>query len=66
MVNPRFKLYKALGLSLTQVAEIKTAVGAYMDANDNKQELDPAAVRALHPKLADERVWNSLLELMTS
>ena len=60
MRNPRADPLKVLGVNAAAYAAAKTAALAYLDANANLGDVDEAAVRATHPLLVTERVWNHL------
>ena len=58
MRNPRAKLAKVLGVTAVDFQAARDAVAAYLDAHDGDEEVDEAALRAVHPLLANLRVWN--------
>ena len=58
--NPRAKIAKLLGKSATDLQAAEDAVLAYCDAHDDQAQLDDKDVRAVHPLLTDERVWNEV------
>jgi hypothetical protein len=57
MRNPRAKWWRVLGVTQADADAAKAAVLAYLDAHDNEEEIEEAALRAVHPALANERVW---------
>ena len=59
-LNPRAKNYRVLGLTLGQWDAAKAAVTAFLDLNDDKEELAEAAVRAALPAAVSDRAWNEL------
>ena len=60
MRNPRANPVKVLGVSPAAYAAARTAVLAFLDANDAQENVDEAAARATHPLLVADRVWNQL------
>lgn len=64
MRNPRAKWYRMLGLTQSEANDIKAALLAYLDARDDQAEIPDAALRAVHPKLTDDRVWNEARKLV--
>lgn len=60
MRNPLAKANLVLAVTDVDWSAIKTAVQTYLTTNADKPEVDEATVRALHAKLADDRVWNEV------
>jgi len=58
--NPAVKAYKVLGVTQADWQAIKTALQNYFAANEDKEELSDATLRALHPALARDEVWNQV------
>lgn len=64
MRNPLAKANLVLAVTEADWTAIKSAVQTYLTANADKAEVDEATVRALHVKLADDRVWNEVKRIL--
>jgi hypothetical protein len=56
--NPYAKPEKVLGQTEGDYATAKALVVNYLKQNDDKSEVPVAAIRALHPLLQRDRIWN--------
>lgn len=58
--NPRCKPNRVLGLTDGEWTNLKATITTYLDANADKEEIADTTIRALNPKLANDRIWNVL------
>lgn len=58
--NPRAKNFRVLRQPQGTWVALLTAVGTFLDANDDKQEIPEADIRAVDPLLANDRIWNEV------
>ncbi len=58
--NPQANPYKVLGMVPADIAAMRLAVNNYLVAHDDQQTIPDAALRALHPALGSDQVWNEL------
>jgi len=64
MRNPLAKNYRVLGLTPADWQAIKNSIIAYLSAHEDQEEVPEVEVRALHPALANDRVWNEVKKEM--
>jgi len=62
--NPRMDALKVLGLTPAQFAAARTALEAFLTANDNKEDVDEATARASLPAAVSDRAWNHLKQVV--
>ena len=60
MRNPYASPLAVLGVSQATYDAAKSQLIAWLTARSNQADIPEATIRALHPALADERVWVTL------
>ena len=58
--NTEYKPHQDLGHSDADWAALKTKIIDYLKTQASKSTVSIADVRAIDPKLADDRVWNQI------
>ncbi len=60
MRNPQVKNYRVLNVPVADWNQARAPGTAYLNSNDDKEQVDETTVRGLHPALASDRVWNEI------
>lgn len=60
VINPEYKPHLEVVANDAAWDALKLLVGNHLRANAKKSTVEIATLRALHPKLADDRIWAQL------
>lgn len=60
MINPLCTIAKVVGSTQTDFDAATLAVVSYFKAHDDKQQIPDDEIRAVHPALKSDLVWNEV------